>query len=240
MINPDSPIPLYFQLARDLEEMIDAGKLKKGTRIPSENDLSRYNGIGRPTVRQALDVLQRKGLIRKEKGSGTFVSGPAKAVNLFSLAGTSAAFLEKGIIIGRKIVKGLELSVPREEDNPLNGIRVYRLKRLSTVGGEPVLFEDIFMSERLFRGLEKYDLGGQPLSRIIEKEFFLKPAGGRQSFGVKLTGEEEASLLGLAAGEPVLSVKRELYFRQDKKCFYSELLCRTDRFVFYQDLGSEI
>lgn len=235
MLNPDSPLPLYFQLARELEETIDSGKLKKGSRLPTEGFLANVNGIGRPTVRQALEILQRKGLIIKRKGSGTFVSQVPKAVDLFSLAGTSAAFLKEGIKIGRSIITGLELMKPRDKDNPLEGIKVYHLKRLDTVGGNPILIEDIFMEATLFKGIEKYNLIDQSLSGIIENEFFLKPGGCRQSFGIKFCGEEEAGLLGLEAAEPVLSVKRELYFNQDKKSFYSELLCRTDRFVFYQD-----
>ncbi len=240
MINPDSPLPLYFQLARDLQEMIDSGELKKGGRVPSETALSSSYGIGRPTVRQALDLLHRKGLIMKRKGSGTFVSEAPKAVNLFSLAGTSAAFMKEGIKVRRTTVRKLELIIPGDKTNPLHGIRVYHMSRLNIAEGFPVLLEDIFMDAGLFKGIEKFDLIKQPLSGVIENEFFLTPAGGRQSFGIKFCRAGEAKLLGLGTNEPALSVKRELYFKQNKKAFYSELLCRTDRFVFYQDLGGKI
>ena len=236
MINHDSPLPLYFQLARDIREKIESGELKKGVRLPSEISLSDAHGTGRPTVRQALELLQRKGLVVKRKGSGTFVSDAPKAIDLFSLAGTSAAFMKEGLQVKRTLIKGLETVMP-DETNPLYGVKSFRMLRLSSVEGFPVLLEDIFMDALLFRGIEKFDLEERPLSNIIETEFYMKPSGGRQSFGIKFCEEYESRLLGLGMNDPVLSVKRELYFKQYRKAFYTELLCRTDRFVFYQDLG---
>ncbi|MGA2142140.1 MAG: GntR family transcriptional regulator [Brevinematales bacterium] len=235
-MNHESPLPLYFQLARDIREMIESGELKKGARLPSEMALSDTHGIGRPTVRQALELLQRKGLVIKRKGSGTFVSESPKAIDLFSMAGTSAAFMKEGLQVKRTLVKVLEKVMP-DETNPLYGIKSFRLLRLSSVDGFPVILEEIFMDSLLFRGIEKFDLEKRPLSNIIETEFYMKPSGGRQSFGIKFCGEYESGLLGLGRNDPVLSVKRELYFKQYSNVFYTELLCRTDRFVFYQDLG---
>jgi GntR family transcriptional regulator len=239
MVDHNSPLPLYFQLARDIQEMIDSGELERGERVPSEISLSESYRIGRPTVRQALDLLQRKGLVLKRKGSGTFVREVPKAVSLFSLAGTSAAFMREGIKVKRNLIRELELIVPEDISNPLKGLKVYHLSRLNTVEGSPVLLEEIFMNSDIFKGIEKFDLGKNSLSAVIENEFYMKPEGGRQSFGVKLCRPGEAILLGLGRNKPVLWVKRELYFRQNRKAFYSEILCRTDKFVFYQDLGEQ-
>jgi GntR family transcriptional regulator len=98
MLNPDqSPIPLYHQLADILLEGIRSGEYPPGTRIPSEPQLAKDYGIGRPTVRQAIDVLVRKRLLTRQRGSGTYVRSPEKEIDLFSLAGTSSAFQRQGI-----------------------------------------------------------------------------------------------------------------------------------------------
>ena len=60
VLNPESPLPLYHQLADLLLQRIRAGEYPPGSRIPSEPELVRSFGIGRPTVRQATDLLVRR------------------------------------------------------------------------------------------------------------------------------------------------------------------------------------
>lgn len=70
----DNRLPLHSQLMNELEKAILSGKYKPGDMIPSENELSSLHGISRPTVRQAFSELVNKGLLKKVKGKGTFVS----------------------------------------------------------------------------------------------------------------------------------------------------------------------
>ena len=99
MLNADSPIPLYHQLSDIILEKIRDGVYTPGTRIPSEHALAKEYGIGRPTARQATDLLVRKGILIRKRGSGTFVQTKKPEVDLFTLAGTIASF-EKGGYIG--------------------------------------------------------------------------------------------------------------------------------------------
>ena len=73
LLNLNSPIPLYRQLALRLREDIDSGDIAVRQKIPSENELAREYGIGRPTVRQATDLLVREGILQRRRGAGTFV-----------------------------------------------------------------------------------------------------------------------------------------------------------------------
>ena len=96
MLNTQSPIPLYRQLAEILMEGLRSGKFPAGARIPSEPQLAKAYAIGRPTVRQAVDVLVRRGLLVRRRGSGTYVREHEREIDLFSLAGTSSAFQKEG------------------------------------------------------------------------------------------------------------------------------------------------
>ena len=91
-LNPQSPLPLYQQLAERIRAGIAAGTYQADEKIPSEHELARQYSIGRPTVRQATDLLVREGVLQRKRGSGTFVLPPSQPIDLFSLAGTSAAF----------------------------------------------------------------------------------------------------------------------------------------------------
>jgi GntR family transcriptional regulator len=109
MLNPESPIPLYHQLATILTERIRQGAYRPGDRIPSENHLAAMYGIGRPTVRQAMELLIQKSLLIRKRGSGTYVQSPKKEVDLLSLTGTMSSFHKKGLSTTTKIVKKTSL-----------------------------------------------------------------------------------------------------------------------------------
>ena len=68
MLNTESPLPLYHQLAEILTAEIRSGEYPPGSRIPAEMGLAQTYGIGRPTVRQAVDLLVRKGLVKRRRG----------------------------------------------------------------------------------------------------------------------------------------------------------------------------
>src|ERR687897_2385832 len=86
-LNHASPVPLYYQAARALEEAIEDGRLPRGSKLDSELDLAERLGISRPTMRAALKQLVDKGLLIRRRGIGTIVAPKPvrRAVALTSL-----------------------------------------------------------------------------------------------------------------------------------------------------------
>lgn len=76
VLDRTSPIPLYHQLEAALLKLIADAQLGPGALFPSEPRLAADFGVTRPTVRQALDRLVRVGVLRRERGRGTFVAKP--------------------------------------------------------------------------------------------------------------------------------------------------------------------
>lgn len=66
-------IPKYQQVYRTLQREIEAGRWKRGDRLPSEAELVRTFGASRITVGRAVRDLQRAGLVERRAGSGTYV-----------------------------------------------------------------------------------------------------------------------------------------------------------------------
>ena len=237
MLNPDSPIPLYHQLAELMVNRIREGVYAPGEAIPSETGLAKTFGIGRPTVRQAMDILVQKGLIQRRRGSGTFVREPSVQIDLFSLAGTSQAFLTKGVPIEKKIIAPLKKEmVAGDVSNPFHGRTAFILSRLTMAQGSPVLLEEIFLDPELFAGIEKMDLENQSLSQVVSERFYLTPTDGTQQFQVEDPGRARADLLKIPAMEPLLMVRRRLNFPNAPGAVYSVLYCRTDQFAFTQTI----
>lgn len=73
-LEPNSSVPKYIQAAKSIADDIKSGKIKKGQRIPSINDLSDRNGMSRDTIEKAYKILRDKELIFSVKGVGNFVS----------------------------------------------------------------------------------------------------------------------------------------------------------------------
>ncbi|GAF86055.1 unnamed protein product, partial [marine sediment metagenome] len=67
-------MPIYRQLEDILEEEIAAKQLAPGTRLPSERELCELYGVSVTPVRRALQDLVDRGLVRRRRGSGTFVA----------------------------------------------------------------------------------------------------------------------------------------------------------------------
>jgi len=72
-------ITLYRQVGAILREQISDGVLRAGDQLPSEEALRLEYGISRGTLRQALDAMERDGLIERAPGRGTFVRSGVRA-----------------------------------------------------------------------------------------------------------------------------------------------------------------
>ncbi len=238
MLNTQSPIPLYRQLADLLTARIREGEYLPGSRIPSEHQLAATFSIGRPTARHAIDQLVRKGLLERRRGSGTFVCEAQQEVDLFSLDGTSASFRKGGLSVETRIITPVRLFSDFDDPgNPFTGRTAFYLSRLTQVDETPVLIENLYLDPTLFAGIEKIDLEGRSLSAIAEDQYYLRPTGGKQSFDIGYPDNQCRQYLGLSPETPVLLVKRFLHFPQAANGVFCRLWCRTDQFVFTQNIG---
>lgn len=74
----DAQEPKYRSVVKWIMENINGGELKPGSRLPSENELSRQFGLSRQTIRHAIDILEQQKLVSRVRGSGTYVGGGEK------------------------------------------------------------------------------------------------------------------------------------------------------------------
>lgn len=72
-VNPGDELPLYRQIVRQVSDAIAGGRLTSGERLPSHRDLAAQLVIAPLTVKKAYDELEKEGLIRTQRGRGTFI-----------------------------------------------------------------------------------------------------------------------------------------------------------------------
>lgn len=237
MLNPSSPVPLYHQLADILSEQIRRGDFVVGSKIPSEHVLASEYGLGRPTVRQATEILVRKNVLERRRGSGTFVSDKPE-VDLFSLGGTLASFNSSGFNLEIKWTKRLALrKVVGDSDNPFVGQRVFTGERLGLVKSKPVLLEKLFFDQNVFPSLASMNSEAKSLSRYIAHRYKLAPTGGRQNFRVCRVDQLLGKVFSRQEGTPLMLVKRLLDFPGAAGAIFVALYCDTNEWVFSQEIG---
>lgn len=238
LLNAQSPIPLYRQLADRILAAIDAGEHEVAARIPSEQHLATTYAIGRPTVRQATDLLVRQGRLERRRGSGTYVLPPPRSIDLFSLAGTSAALKKSELDAKPTLVAG-----PVADDTTFKSVTGgdiavshIRIERCTSVEGDPVLYETLWFNATLFAGIEHQPLADKPVSVLVRDVYFMEPTSADQTFFAIVADAKLAEKLNVDAGAPLLRVLRELHFGENRHALISEIVCPTDRFEFSQTL----
>ena len=232
-LDRSSPVPLYFQLAQQLEHAIRAGTLAPGYRLDNELQLAERYGLSRPTMRRAIQELVDKGLLVRKRGVGTqVVRGQVnRRVELTSLYDD----LQRD---GQRPTTRV-LSIDRDEPAPdevaarLNlprGGRVVRLVRLRSAGDEPLAI----MRNWLPVEVAAFDDAALAAHGLYE----LMRANGvhmriaQQRIGARPATAEEAALLTEAAGAPLLTMERTTYDDSGHAVEFGTHVYRAGRYSF--------
>ena len=143
-----SAVPLYQQVMDDLKGEIARGVYAVGSRIPSEMELAKSYGVGRITVRRAIEELSRAGYLNRQQGRGTFVCAPKLKrkirqkddVQSFSDACRVNGMEPGACVISRKILPA-DSTESQFFGVPV-GTDLICVERVRTADGVPVMLEN--------------------------------------------------------------------------------------------------
>ena len=227
MIDRKNPMPLYLQLRDLLREDIASGTYPRGSRLPTEQELSARYGLGRATVRSALEQLEREGLIEKRHGVGSFVRRREGAVSLAPLISLSGFLRVMGIHAESRTLRSgwIEPDDALRADARMPGAgRMGEVVRLHSTLGAPFAVETSRFSAPVFERLNRQKLEGS-LARLLMEELGLAIGRVEQALFRRPAGEEERRLLGQPEGAQLLEMQRWLYLEGEETPFsYMEFL----------------
>lgn len=206
MINKNDAVPIYVQLQRIIREDILKGVYQKDEAIPSETLLSKKYDITRMTVRKAIDSLVEEGLLRRERGKGTFVSLQKVNYNIWNFGGFTDFIKRKN---KEPISKILEESYFEKD-----GESYYKLVRARGVKEEIDKFLTIdisIISLALFPGIDKYDFSRNSIYNIMRTKYDIYPSS--VEFGVypALSNKEREDIFRCSEGELLINVKGNVF-----------------------------
>ena len=227
--------PLYDQLVDLLSDKIQ-NEMHPGDALPSERDLAETYGLSRTTVRLAMSELEELGLVTRKHGKGTFVSSVSRDTT--DLMGTYS-FTDQMRSLGRVPhtevidfeVREASKFVAQNMDLRL-GEAVFRMRRLRTADGVPMMLERTYMPVKVFDGLSQRMVESKSLYEIVEQDFRMKIKTAEEAFGARAARPDEARLLKIDEDAPVLHLVRTTYNSKNVVIEYTRSVARADMFEY--------
>jgi GntR family transcriptional regulator len=233
--------PLYQQIKALILQSLQDGEWKPGEAIPSEIELAARFRVSQGTVRKAIDELAAENLVVRRQGKGTFVATHAEQqvryrfLRLVPDSGDEApaqrTVLEcKRARASADIARALALRT---------GEPVVQVRRVLTFGGLPTILEDIWLPGNTFKGLTAEQLTGHqgPTYALFELEFGVRMVRAEEKIRAVAAEAQQAALLDVAAGTPLLSVERLSFTYNDLPMELRRGLYRTDSHHYRNELS---
>lgn len=200
-----------------------------GTPVPSERVLVQQFGMARTTVRQAVDALVLEGLVERIPSRGTFVARPRGPGSRFTSFAEDMA--RRGMTVESRTLEAERVRASGGVAQALGlaeGACVVRWRRLRRADAVPMCVEDNYLDEALVP-----DLLGRPLPASLYEELArrsLRPTWAEDSIRADKAQAEEARLLEVAVGAPVLRRARRA-LHGDRPVMVSQSTYRGDRYT---------
>jgi DNA-binding GntR family transcriptional regulator len=231
-VDRSSPVPLYFQVAQHLEQMIESGELPMGTRLDNETDLAGQLGLSKPTMRRAIEYLVGRGLLVRKRGIGTQVV-QAKVTREVQLTSLYDDLAKAGRNPSTTVASFGTEPAPDSLAATLGipaGASVYVFERLRYADGEPLALMRNHVPEQLIR-LSAADLEKQGLYNLFRANG-ISVRIAKQAIGARAATAAEADALGERRDAPLLVMERSAYDEQGRAVEHGQHVYRASGYSF--------
>lgn len=218
---------------RILTDQIAAGSLRPGQRLGAERSLASDLGVSRTTLRQALAVLEENGLVRRVpgRGGGTFVCKDKIERDLSRVVSVPALLRSQGFTAGTRVLSARLTPARGSAATALRlrpGDLVVDLVRIRLGDGIPISVEHAMFPADRFPGLLELPLGGSVYDLLAER-YATQPSEAIERIEALAASADEAMILDVEAGSPLLSISRTTVDADGEPIEFSHDLFRGDR-----------
>jgi len=242
LLDKTTRVPFYAQIADRIRAKVQGGDWLPGEQIPPETELCEQYQVSRITVRRAIAELVQEGFLVRYAGRGTFVAEPRLEHRISHLTSFTQDMEGRGMRPGARVLKFEVLDPPPNLHwafAPRAVKKVILLRRLRLADGEPVALENSYLLWDLCAPLLEDDLRDASLYAALIRKCKIIPSRAIQQWTAIACPKEEARLLGIAKGQPVLHIYRTTFSQDDLPFEWVESYYRGDKYSFQAELQSE-
>jgi DNA-binding GntR family transcriptional regulator len=228
-----SELPKYRQIYETLRRRIADGTYAPGDRLPSESTLCHACGAAHLTVRKAIGLLLKDGLIVCGQGKRSVVKGAPRGIGILSISGTASALHHAGL--STQIIRRPELrtwseafTFPIEAHEQAAGCICF--ERLRLLDGVPVFFDVNMLPNINLPRFMSCDLENRSLFDMLRMLYRIVVTGGTQQFFAIRADRRMQDYLKVPAGHPVLQLNRKIDTNRTGFHIYSQLFCVTRQY----------
>lgn len=212
MINNNSPIPKYIQIANHLRIIANEFNNEGKQKFLTDDELIKMFGVSRMTIRQAVQVLVEEGLLIREQGKGTFLAKREKLeTDIERLETFFKGWYFKNFSV-KLLFRGI---VPCPENIAIKlgikpGEEVIQIKRLRLSEGIPIVVDNRYLLVNFGQQITDQELTSFSFSHIFLRKFNLVFSEGQIEIEATLADQEISTVLGVPVGSAILYRSSEL------------------------------
>ena len=232
-------MPRYHQIAQALRDRIRSGDIAPGERLDNQRRLAEDFGVTLMTLRQALEVLEREGLIMRRHGLGTFVALPSVDYDILNFRAFAGDLSAVGEDVATRFLRshfGPADRLAAQELGLAPGARVFALERLRLVDGRPTSFQVSHLSAALGEEVAKADLAVTPLRQVLSFKLGIEITSARETVSAETLPARAARELGCAPGAPCFRSDRVSVDAESRPIVYDRVFIPGDRFRITRQL----
>jgi len=233
----DNPLPRYAQLAAILRQRIARGVWAHGAMVPSIEELVQEFDVARVTVRQAVKLLTRDGLLSPQRGRGTFVTGQPAQDRWLRLETSlrDLADVYRGDKPQLTLIEEAAATPSLQARDGRPAPRYHFMRRVHSRNGEAYCVISIYLDERVFRMAPRRFRRETVVPVMLELPR-VKIARARQTLAIATADVEIAGHLNIAVNAPVAEVRRVFTGPEGMVLYLGEVTYRGDYVHFEMDL----
>ncbi|WP_062349934.1 GntR family transcriptional regulator [Herbidospora yilanensis] len=227
--------PRYARIADELRAAILGGELPVGAPLPSETVLAARHGVARGTIRQAVAVLTAEGLVGSRQGARRIVLGRERSQNFAVLHSFAEWARAAGHEVTGQVIDQRRRAADAAEAARLGlavGDPVLRVLRLRRLDGVAVLLERTVYAGWLAPAVERLPADCDSVTRALYESRGLVFAYGEHLIDAVAAGTEDARLLGVRRGGPLLRQRRVTTTREGRPAEWSDDRYRAGSVTF--------
>ena len=233
--------PLYRRAKLALLHAIESGRYPGGAALPSEGELSVALGVSVGTLRHAVDELVAEHILVRRQGRGTFVA-------LHTADRTLFGFFHVERSDGLREIPQVELlsfERTRIDDETAQALHVtagdpaFEIENRLLLQQRPVIHDRLILPALLFKGLTEKRFRERPstIYHLYQTGFGITVTQALERARAVHADRAAARVLGLAAGTPVMQVRRTALTFGDRPVEYRVSTINTAHHDYVQVLS---